>query len=52
MTLDQGQWMILTFDIHIGSCTDLVNSIYQLWHYKNITVSEKSTVLPFSHKKA
>ena len=34
MTLDQGQWMILTFDIHIGPCTHLVNCIYQLWHQR------------------
>ena len=26
MTLDQGQWMFLTFDIHIGSWTHLFNS--------------------------
>ena len=26
------QWMTLTFDIHIGPCTHLVNCIYQLWH--------------------
>ena len=32
VTLDEGQWMTLTFDIHIGSSTDLVNYIYQLWH--------------------
>ena len=25
--------MTLTFDIHIGSCTHLVNCIYQLWYY-------------------
>ena len=34
MTLDQGQWMTLTFDIHIGSCTRLVNCIHQLWHHR------------------
>ena len=48
VTLDQGQWM--TFDIHIGSCTHLVNFINQLWYH--IQVSEKSLVLPFSHTKA
>ena len=44
VTLDQGQWITLTFHIHIGSCTHLVNCIYQLWHhcftffpYKNIS---------------
>ena len=26
--------MTLTFDIHIGSCTHLVNFIYQLWHHR------------------
>ena len=31
VTLDQGQWMTLTFDIHIGSLTHLVICIYQLW---------------------
>ena len=31
VTLDQGQWITLTFDIHIGSCNYLVNCIYQLW---------------------
>ena len=34
VTLDQVQWMTLTFDIHIGSCTHLVNCIYQLWHHR------------------
>ena len=38
MNLDQGQWMTLTFDIHIGSCNHLV--------------SEKSIVLPFSPYKS
>ena len=33
-TLDQGQWMTLTFDIHIGSWTHLVNCIYQLWYHR------------------
>ena len=26
--------MTLTFDIHIGSCTHLVNCIYQLWYHR------------------
>ena len=26
--------MTLTSDIHIGSCTDLINCIYQLWHHR------------------
>ena len=34
VTLDQGQWMTLTFDFHIGSCTHLVNCIYQPWHHR------------------
>ena len=34
VTLDQGQWMTLTFDVHIGSCTHLVNCIYQVWHHR------------------
>ena len=34
VTLDEGQWKTLTSDIHIGSCTDLVNCIYQLWHHR------------------
>ena len=34
VTLDQGQSVILTFDIHIGSRTHLVNCIYQLWHHR------------------
>ena len=34
VTLDQGQWMTLTFDIHIGSCTHLDKCIYQLWHHR------------------
>ena len=34
VTLDQGHWMTLTFDIHICSCTHLVNFIYQLWHHR------------------
>ena len=33
VTLDQGHWMTLTFNIHIGSCTQLVNCIYQLWYH-------------------
>ena len=33
VTLDTGQWMALTFDIHKGSCTNLVNCIYQLWYH-------------------
>ena len=33
VTLDKGQWMALTFDIHKGSCTNLVNCIYQLWYH-------------------
>ena len=28
--MHQDQWMTLTVDIHIGSCTHLVNCIYQL----------------------
>ena len=47
VTLDQSQWMTLTFDIHEGSCTNLVDCIYQLW-YHWLFVSEKSIVLPFS----
>ena len=34
MILDQGQWMTLTIDIHIGSCTHLLNCIYQLWCHR------------------
>ena len=34
VTLNQGQWMTLTFDIHIDSCNRLVNSIYQRWHHR------------------
>ena len=34
MTLDQGQPMTVTFDIHIGSCTHLVKCTYQLWHHR------------------
>ena len=30
VTLDQGHCMTLTFNIHTGSCTYLVNCIYQL----------------------
>ena len=33
-TLVQGQWMTLTFDIHIRSCTHLVNCVYQLWRHR------------------
>ena len=29
-----GQLMALTFDIHTGSCTHLVNCIYQLWYHR------------------
>ena len=31
-TLGKGQRMTLTFDIHKGSCTNLVDCIYQLWY--------------------
>ena len=31
---DDGQWMTLTFDIHTGSCTHLVDCIYQLWYQR------------------
>ena len=34
VSLDQGQWMTLTFDIHIGSWTHLVNCNYQLWYHR------------------
>ena len=34
VALDKGQWMTLTFDIHIGPCTHLVNCINQLWHHR------------------
>ena len=34
MTFDQGQWMTLTFDFHIGSWNHLVKSIYQLWYHR------------------
>ena len=33
VTLVQGQWMTLTFDIHVCSCTHLVKCIYQLWYH-------------------
>ena len=53
VTLDQGQWMTLTFDVHIDSCSHLDNCIYQLWHHRLYCtiVSETSIVLPFSHTK-
>ena len=34
VTLDEVQWMTLTFDIHNGSCTHLVDWIYQLWYHR------------------
>ena len=34
VSLVQGQWVTLTFDIHIVSYTDLVNCIYQRWHHR------------------
>ena len=34
VTLDKGQWMTLTFDIHKGSCTHLVEWIYQRWYHR------------------
>ena len=40
--VDKGLWMTLIFDIHKGSCTNLVDCMYQ--------VSEKSIVLP-KHKE-
>ena len=33
VTLDQGQWMTLAFDIYVGLCTHLVKCIYQFWHH-------------------
>ena len=49
VTLDKGQWMTLTSDVLKGSCTNLVDCIYQLWYHR---ISEKSIVLPFSNTKA
>ena len=34
LILVQGQWMTMTFDIRISSCTHLVNCIYQLWRHR------------------
>ena len=34
VTLDEAQWMTMTFDIHKGSCTHLVDWIYQLWYLR------------------
>ena len=34
VTLDEVQWMTLAFDIHNGSCTHLVDWIYQLWCHR------------------
>ena len=34
VTLDEDQWMTLTNDIHKGSCTHLVDWIYQLWYHR------------------
>ena len=34
VTLDQCQWMIFIFDIHLGSCPRLVNCIYQFWYHR------------------
>ena len=31
--MDKGQWLTLTFDILKGSCTNLVDYIYQLWYH-------------------
>ena len=31
---DQDKWMTLTFDIHNGLCSYLVNCIYQLWYHR------------------
>ena len=48
--LDQGQWMISTFDIHKGSCTNLADCIYQLWYHKTKIISEKIhcfTIFPY-----
>ena len=33
VTLDNGQWITLNIDIHKGSCTNLVDCIYQLWYH-------------------
>ena len=34
VSLDKCQWMTFTFDIHKGSCTNLVDCIYQLWYHR------------------
>ena len=34
VTLDKGQWMILTFDVHKSSCTNLVNCIYKFCYHR------------------
>ena len=34
VTLDEGQWMTLIFDIHKDSCTHLVDRIYQIWYHR------------------
>ena len=37
VTLDEGRWMTLTFDIHISSCTDLAESVRnQIWPCRKI----------------
>ena len=47
MTLNQGQWMTLTFDNHIGPCTHLVNWIYQLWYIIDYNSFWKIHCFPF-----
>ena len=34
VTLDEVQWMTLTFEIHNGSCIHLADWIYQLWYHR------------------
>ena len=37
VTLVQGQWMTLTFDIHTGSCTQLTASTNSFWNIHCLT---------------
>ena len=51
MSLEQGQWMTLTFDFHIGSWYHLVNSIYQLWYHRLQYFLKNPLFYLFSHTK-
>ena len=52
MTLDEGQWMTLTYDILKASCTHLVDCFYQLDIIDNNSLWKTSSFYLFPHTKS